>query len=280
MRVTTGESTTRPRATALDQTSLPEKSAWLYRGFARFTRWYVKRHFHALRLAKPGWPDDVADQPVLVYLNHPAWWDPLIGLMLADLGFGERMHYAPIDAAAIREYAFFQKLGFFGIDPQQRQGGARFLRLGQRVMRDTNRALWVTAQGTFTDPRDRPVALRPGVAHLAPRLERGIILPLGIEYPFWREKKPEALACFGEPIEIASASPTTVDDWQTLLTSRLEQTMDQLAELAKRRDEADWAVLLSSKVGTTGLYDLWRGIRAKAKGERFRRSHREVMDHD
>jgi 1-acyl-sn-glycerol-3-phosphate acyltransferase len=256
------------------------KSPRLYRGFGRYCRWYVRRHFNALRLTKPGFPAVSQDEPMLVYLNHPSWWDPLVGLTLAQMGFADRDHYAPIDAAALRQYAFFARLGFFGIDPASPSGGARFLRLGQRVMTRSQTALWVTAEGHFTDPRRRPVTLQRGVAHLAKRVSRGVIVPLALEYPFWQEKKPEALGCFGEPIEIAAQPERSVEGWHALLSDQLERTMDSLAALAMRQNAADWHTLLAGRSGTTPAYDLWRAVRARLRGERFSPSHREATRHD
>jgi 1-acyl-sn-glycerol-3-phosphate acyltransferase len=260
--------------------SLPQRSPRLYRGFARYCRWYVRRHFDALRLARPGFPQGLGEEPLLVYLNHPSWWDPLVGLLLAELGFSNRAHYAPIDAAGLRQYAFFARLGFFGIDPHHPIGGTRFLRLGQRIMAQPPSALWVTAEGQFTDPRQRPVVLQRGVAHLAKRLDRGIILPLALEYPFWQEKRPEALACFGEPMSITDQPERSADQWQTTLSHQLEHTMDHLSTLACRKAPADWHTLLAGRTGTNGAYDLWRAMRAALRGQCFRRSHWEATRHD
>ena len=67
-------------------------------------------------------------------------------------------------------------------------------------------ALGITPEGRFSDPRERPVRLEPGLAHLARRLDRGVFLPLALEYPFWQERTPEALACFGAPVSAVSTT--------------------------------------------------------------------------
>jgi len=259
---------------------LPAKSSWLYRGFVRYCRWYVPRQFNAIRLAKPGFPGYPAEEPVLIYMNHPSWWDPLVGLLLAEEGFAERSHYAPIDAAALKQYAFFGKLGFFGIEPDTPTGGRKFLRMGRRIMAEPQAALWVTAEGHFTDPRQRPVRLRPGVAHLAKHLTHGHIVPLALEYPFWEEKYPEALACFGDPIAIESQTARTTKHWHAKLTEALEHTMNRLSTLAMRREPVDWLTLLSGRAGTSVTYDLWRSVRARLRGEPFHVAHREAVRHD
>ncbi len=58
--------------------------------------------------------------------------------------------------------------------------------------------LWITAEGAFTDHRARPVALRPGLAHLARQVPGAVILPLALDYTFWNESRPEALLRFGD----------------------------------------------------------------------------------
>ena len=58
-------------------------------------------------------------------------------------------------------------LGFFGVDPSTLRGAAEFLRTGEAILSAPQRALWVTAQGEFTDVRTRPLQLKTGVGHLA-----------------------------------------------------------------------------------------------------------------
>jgi 1-acyl-sn-glycerol-3-phosphate acyltransferase len=249
--------------------ALPPRSAWLVPLFQRYARRYLARHLHAVRLHRAGRPDVPDGAPLVVVLNHPSWWDPLVCAALADLFPGYR-HYAPIDAAALGKYRFFARLGFFGIEPGP--GGARtFLRTGRAVLAQPHSALWVTAQGAFTDPRVRPVKLRPGVAHLLARLDRAVVLPLALEYPFWQERSPEALAHFGAALVVRGAR--SVVEWLALLESALAGAQDELAAAARRQDPADFAVLLGGKAGVGGVYDLWRRFKALLRGERFRPGH-------
>ena len=80
-----------------------------------YVRGYLRRHFHAIRLLKPSdgrlTVPDVADQPVLLYTNHPSWWDPLIFLSVAKL-FPDRLNYGPIDSTALDATPSLKRLGF------------------------------------------------------------------------------------------------------------------------------------------------------------------------
>jgi 1-acyl-sn-glycerol-3-phosphate acyltransferase len=154
------------------------------RSFVRYTHYYLRRHFHTVRVAQMNYPAPLSpDRPLIVFLNHPSWWDPLVAICLAFHCFPGRAPYAPIEAKA-----FFARLGFFGVEPGTRRGAVTFLRVGQAVLSQPGTALWVTPGGQFSDPRVRPVTLRSGLAHLTQRIPHGVLFPLAIEYPFWEER--------------------------------------------------------------------------------------------
>jgi hypothetical protein len=222
-----------------------------------------------------GWPAQIPDLPLVVYCNHPAWWDPLLCLVLAQRFFPERTHYAPIDSRALARYRFLAHLGFFGITPGTRHGAATFLHLSQALLQQPWTALWLTPAGQLTDPRQRPVHFQPGLGHLARRLNRAVFLPLALEYPFWEERFPEVLACFGQAIMVQQKQPWRAQEWTVLLAHHLEAAQEQLAGAACRRERQDFAVLLRGRAGIGGVYDLWRRLRARLGGQTFRQAHGE-----
>lgn len=249
----------------------PRRSPLLFTWFQRYSRRYIERRFHALRLSHPGRPRDDAALPLVVYLNHPSWWDPLVCIVLTRL-FPHRTPYAPMDAAALRGYRFFEKLGFFPVEAGTMRGAAGFLRTATDILSVQGTAVWVTAQGRFVDPRERPIGLRPGVAHLARRLPRATFLPLALEYIFWNESRPEILARFGEPV-ITKSGEGSVDTWLGTLEARLAETQDRLAAEALARDPAAFETICRGRAGIGGVYDAWRRLRARLRGQSFDPSH-------
>ncbi len=283
---------------------------WLLRFFKRDAHGYLRRNFHALRLARQSIPVDMTAGPLIVVLNHASWWDPLVCLVLtsptstlrlpavipviypaADRRaqpcvlwdplvclvlselFPDRAHFAPIDAAALGKYRFFEKLGFYGVEQGTRQGALAFLNTSEALLAQPQSALWITAQGRFADPRQRPPRLRQGIGHLVRRLDGGVILPLALEYPFWEERYPEALACFGAPIAIGAGSRHNVEDWMGTIEAALTETQDTLARLAQARDGSAFATVIGGRAGVGGVYDLWRRLKAFLCGKRFVAEH-------
>jgi 1-acyl-sn-glycerol-3-phosphate acyltransferase len=237
----------------------------------------VRKHFHAVRLSVSGQSFPPAgNEPMLIVLNHSSWWDPMIGVVLSR-GFTDRDHFAVIDAGAVGRYAFFRRLGFIGIDPTPFRGAAEFLRLGESILSQANRVLWVTAQGRFADVRERPLALQSGVGHLAARLTRGVVVPLAIEYAFWNERTPEALVRFGNSLDIDSRLGWSGKKWLDLIEGEVTKNLDALNREAIARDPGLFLNLLDGHAGVGGPYDWWRRLKAWATGVRFDASHEAAM---
>ncbi|WP_299817684.1 lysophospholipid acyltransferase family protein [uncultured Jannaschia sp.] len=234
----------------------------MVRFFDSVMRRQMRGAFRGVRVLRDGKPDIPADRPVVVFGNHPGWWDPAFFLVLRQTLFPDRQGYGPMEVTALERYRFMKRIGIFGVDPEGRAGAARFLRVGTHLLGDPKRMLWMTAQGRFADPRERPVALRPGLAHLMARVPGAMALPLAIEYPFWSEKRPEALAAFGRPL--ADLGP--VGAWQDGLDAALTATQDRLAKAAMAREPAAFETILGGARGVGGVYGLWSRLRDMAAG--------------
>ena len=256
--------------------ALPAFAHTRFAWFMRYVEWYLRRHFHAVRLlaGESPAPDHpaIAGEPVIIYTNHPGWWDPLIFLCVAGHLYPDRLNYGPIDAAALGKYKFLETIGFLGIDPASYSGAARFLRFARAASNRSDVLFWITSQGEFVDPRSRPVEIRPGVAH-AVAGGRGLVVPLALEYPFWSERLPEALVAFGPAIRIGDHRDRDAATWNQELALQLETTQDRLAAAAIARDPARFRLLERGRVGVGGIYDAIRRLDAWRRGERFDAAH-------
>jgi hypothetical protein len=199
----------------------------------------------------------------------------LIGIVLAS-HMPEHDHFAAIDGEAVTRYAFFKRLGFVGVDTNSVRGAATFLKTGTAILSEPNRAFWVTAQGRFCDVRERPLALQAGVGHLAARLDRGLVLPIALEYTFWNERTPEAFVRVGKPLRVEDHRGRSGKEWLAVIEEELKRNLDVLNAEVTMRDPARFTALLSGKVGVGGPYDLWRRFAAWTRGNKFDASHDQV----
>lgn len=224
-------------------TPLAVRKAWVVAGFQAYATWLMRGKFWAMQVL-PGADGALVPKvagPTIFYANHPSWWDPLVLLHVAERLFGERPTYGPIAAEQLQRYRSLAHVGLFGV-ADGTKGAADFLRLGQSVLTTAQSHLWLTAQGTFADARQRPAGLKAGLAHLALRVQGTALVPVALEYPFGTEARPSIALAFGRPVMPAP------DDTPTALLATLEH------RLTTTQDALAAAVMNQQPLAT-----LWRG---------------------
>jgi len=279
------------RGGACPLTPAPRISATAIRWFARYNRRYLAKHFSRVTVAGleravsiVGADERARRAPLIVYLTHAAWWDPLIGVLLATGPFADRHHRAVIDARSLERYALLARLGFVGLDREGPAGARSMLRLVDTLSTVDRATLWLTPQGRFTDPRVRPVVLAGGLAHIAKRLPHAHFLPMAIEYPMAGERLPEARVRFGEPEIVSSLLPGDAAALSKRSTGalqgltehfavRLADVADRLADDVMHDSDDDHVTLLDGAHGVGAWYDVGRRLRARVTGREFDKRH-------
>lgn len=250
---------------------------WFYHGFARYVARLFRARFHAVRIA-PGGIEllhglDGVDTPVMVLLNHCSWWDPLLCVLLGSKLCKTRSGFGPMDAAMLKKFGLFKKLGLFGVDPDDPRALKPMVAYClERFERDAKPTLWATPQGNFADVRDR-IVLRPGMASVAARAAASgtpaRVVCVSVEYAFWLEQKPEVFVRVAEvtpPGGVDGAMATTAR-WHRALGEAMEANAAELARLVRSRDSGAFDVLVGGGASRTNpVYDLWRRITGRGGG--------------
>jgi 1-acyl-sn-glycerol-3-phosphate acyltransferase len=240
--------------------------------FGVYLRWYMRRHFHSVRIANAGRIPPQA-QPLILFANHASWWDPLTLMILAESVLPEREHYAPMDSTSLDHYSIFRPMGFFPVDNNSSRGAAQLIRTGRQVLSRPGAVLWITPESQFQDVRKRPVVFRPGLGALMTRTGRQTCVPIAVEYTFWEERLPEVLINVGEPLEIADGSMEDARTWTNLLSYAMSATLDELTMLALERDPHTFTTILSGSGGIGGIYELWKRLTCAVTGKPYHHDH-------
>ena len=235
----------------------------------------TRRRFHAVRVARGSLEVlreiDGGTRPALVVMNHCAWWDPIVALLVWRECFRSRTPFGPIDRDELKRFAIFRKVGLFGVDPDDPATlPAMREYLAGLARRDPRLALVVTPQGHFADVRDEVVP-RPGAAAVAASLGPDRAVSVAVEYGFWVDQKPEVflraepIACDGP----AESSGTLA--WQRRVTDAMRANRTALAQLVRARDGAAFEPLSREFAprsgGTNPFYDLWLRLTGRGRGE-------------
>ncbi len=231
------------------------------------------RSFTALRIPPWGMPRTPEGRAIVVYANHPGWWDGVMFMLLLRRFYPGRPAFMPMDAEALRKYGFMRRLGVFGVEQQSARGAVAFLQTAKLVLEGDRHMLWMNAPGRFSDVRERPVPISPGTVRLAELAPHALFVPLAFEYTHWTEKREEALAAFGTSIEGAVRAALDRNARAELLRDGLTTTMDRLGAEATSRDPARFVTVLEGGAGMGGLWGFWQYLKALLRGQRHQPHH-------
>lgn len=248
-------------------------SPGMYRVFIRIFRGFLRKHMRALRLANWGEPRAAEGRPLVVFANHPSWWDGIAFVLLSQTLLPARLMFVPMAAEALARYAFFRRLGVFGVEQQSPRGAIAFLKQSEALLKAPGHMLWINAPGRFQDVRERPVFIAPGLLRLPDLAPGAVFLPLALEMPFWTERKAELLAAFGDPLDGATLAALPREARREAFQNALTTTMDRLAADAIARDPARFRTLEQGQEGMGGIYQAWQRVKALATGQRFDPRH-------
>jgi 1-acyl-sn-glycerol-3-phosphate acyltransferase len=261
------------RARQTMQRRIAARSPIMFRIFARIFERTLRKSFHSVRVANCPLASVLQCPQLVIFSNHPAWWDGVTFLYLADRLLARRAVYTPIDSAMSERYGFVKRVGAFGVEQHSPKGALHFLEACKIIFADVRNVLLVTAQGRFADCRERPLKLESGIAHVVEIAPQSSLIPLAIEYTHWLENQPELLLRFGNVIagrELAGMRPSSR---LAVLEQALTETMDKLARDSIARDESAFETLISGRGGINPIYDLWRRGVALVTGRAYSPEH-------
>jgi 1-acyl-sn-glycerol-3-phosphate acyltransferase len=232
--------------------------------FHFYVRFKLGWTFRSLRVAHMDrFPTPPDKHPIIVFLNHASWWDPIPCTVLNHRMRPHTTLYAPVDRIAMVQsnVSLIRRVGYFPIDTGTVRGTKAFLNDCKKVLDLPNAILWVTPQGEFTDPRSRPIHLRRGLATLIARLGPVTVVPLALEYSFWEHSRPFVLGSWGEPIHIEDGASKSIREWHQLLTQSLTATQDELADLVIRREGNAFRTICFGRLGPRNALNLIRDLK-------------------
>lgn len=235
------------------------------RGFRWYTRRLLRRRFFAVRAA-PGSGEilgslDAGTRPAIVLLTHSSWWDPLVGIFLWDRFLPSRRVMGPMRRRELEQFAFFRRLGIFGIEPESRESLEAMRRhVLPRLVSKTRDVLMLTPQGTLADPRS-PLAIRPGAAAIAAAAGEPEVVAVAIEYAFWADQRPElfieARRCELPPRRGGASAAASTTAWHRAMGESLRAAAASLAERVVSRDPDRFELWAGGRTSVHPLYDLW-----------------------
>lgn len=208
--------------------------------------------------------------PLIIAMNHPSWWDPIVGVAIRHIYFPDRPALSPIEMPMYERFGFMRRLGMFGISPEHPDALKEMVcYVHQQCEHAPRSAIFITPQGIFTDVRE-PIAVRPGAGAMASGLDSVRVVTILTELAFWHDRRPELLL-------LARDCPTPVcpstASWTRQIRMSMQSGADELAQLViARNEEAFTSMLPRGGADVNPAFDLWQRLRGR--GSRISPSRR------
>ncbi len=231
------------------------KNEAFMRLFEVYTRRLMRGAFDAVRLRGGADLRAEAGGPLLLYGNHPAWWDPLFAFVITRQ-FGLN-GYLMGEEKQIRAYGFFRLIGGFSINRTDSRDVARSIRYAAELLEKESATVWIFPQGGIVAQEIRPVEFLPGVAHVLRRVPECRIMPFAWRYDFLNQARPEVFMSFGTP-ETVRGDEVDVAALTARLQIKLTEECDDLRERVLARQFDDFEVLLRGKRSVNVVWDEWK----------------------
>src|SRR5579875_2470171 len=120
MRSTPTSNSAPSRREAEAAARLAARSPLVFAAFGRLFARTLRASFHAARL-KGAPPRELGERKLVIYANHPSWWDAIAYIEVARRFLPARAVYSPIDSAMLERYGFMRRIGAFGVDQTGRR---------------------------------------------------------------------------------------------------------------------------------------------------------------
>ncbi|HMS01684.1 MAG TPA: lysophospholipid acyltransferase family protein [Gemmatimonadaceae bacterium] len=188
------------------------------RAAARYFRFLLRRAFARVWLGGVPFPDGPA--PSIAFLNHSAWWDPILTQFLS-WSVLERDAYGLFRGEELQRYPFFRRLGCFGITTERLDDLRALPPYAASLLTDApRRTLWVLPQSELL-PARIPLMFRSMLARTARLLPEVPLVPVAVRYEFRLDQRAE---CF---VRVGEATYAQPNETAATLTRRLEQRLKQ-----------------------------------------------------
>jgi 1-acyl-sn-glycerol-3-phosphate acyltransferase len=214
------------------------------------------------------------DAPVILCVNHSAWWDGYMCMLLNERIL-HRSAYVMIEDTQLQRYQFLRWTGGFSVNRSNPRSATESLTYAAHVLSNDPRAMLIIyPQGEILGNDVRPLKFFSGVGHIAKNVVRAVgrcaVLPCALRYEFVGEQKPQAFIHIGEPLLVESESAARAITTQA--EAALTRDLDALHDDVTHYRLADFDTLMT---GAASINRIWDAVRGRGQIRKVESQSRE-----
>ncbi len=163
----------------------------------------LQNRFYAFRYKDAeNYFDGDTNVPTIFFAPHSNWWDGIVLYNISHRIFHKEIR---LMIEELNRFPLLRRGGGFSVNKKSPQSAMKALQYSVEVIGDLRNLLFIFPQGIIRPPRFRPIEFQTGLAYIAQNAVKKYgkvnLVPVAIDYCFFRDNRPEVVVKFGQRIE-------------------------------------------------------------------------------
>ena len=170
------------------------------------------------------------DVPTILFAPHCNWWDGIVLYNTTHRIFHKEIR---LMVEELNRFPLLRRGGAYSVNKKSPQSAMKALQYSVDVVGDLRNMLCIFPQGIIRPPHFRPIEFQTGLAYIAENAVKKYgkvnLIPMAVDYAFFRDNRPEVIVEFGKRIELRKGNEL---DKMTRreLTHYLEQALTETCD--------------------------------------------------
>ena len=182
--------------------------------------------------------------PTILFAPHSNWWDGIVFYNITHRIFHKEIR---IMIEELNRFPILNHGGGYSVNKSSSQSVMKALQYSVDVVGDLKNLLCIFPQGIIRPPHFRPIEFQTGLAYIAKnavkKYGRINLIPVAIDYAFFRDNRPEVVVDFGKRIELDKSSDLDKKELTHMLEKALETTCDEQFKEISTGDVTNYNIL-------------------------------------
>ena len=143
------------------------------------------------------------DVPTILFAPHCNWWDGIVLYNTTHRIFHKEIR---LMVEELNRFPLLRRGGAYSVNKKSPQSAMKALKYSVDVVGDLRNILCIFPQGIIRPPHYRPIEFQTGLAYIAENAVKKYgkvnLIPMAIDYAFFRDNRPEVVVDFGNRIEL------------------------------------------------------------------------------
>ena len=199
----------------------------------------LQNRFYAFRYrGEENYFDGDTNVPTILFAPHCNWWDGIVLYNTTHRIFHKEIR---LMVEELNRFPLLRRGGAYSVNKKSPQSAMKALQYSVDVVGDIRNMLCIFPQGIIRPPHYRPIEFQTGLSYIAEnavkRYGKVNLIPMAIDYAFFRDNRPEVIVEFGKRIEMVKGNDLDKLSRKELthyLERALEETCDnQFKEMSQ-----------------------------------------------